>query len=55
MQRAQTIAVLLPVENVAVACELATTNGLGVLWVLDGWDELSGVANFSYGGAHFRK
>ena len=44
VQRAQTIADLLPVENVAVAQELATeliaTNGRGVLWVLDGWDEL---------------
>ena len=44
VQRAQTIADLLPVENVAVAQELATeltaTNGCGVLWVLDGWDEL---------------
>ena len=44
VQRAQTIADLLPVENVAVAQKLATeliaTNGHGVLWVLDGWDEL---------------
>ena len=44
VQRAQTIADLLPVENVAVAQKLATelvaTNGRGVLWVLDGWDEL---------------
>ena len=44
VQRAQTIADLLPVENDAVAQELATeliaTNGRGVLWVLDGWDEL---------------
>ena len=44
VQRAQTIADLLPVENVTVAQELATelvaTNGRGVLWVLDGWDEL---------------
>ena len=44
VQRAQTIADLLPVEIVAVAQELATelvaTNGRGVLWVLDGWDEL---------------
>ena len=44
VQRAQTIADLLPVENATVAQELATelivTNGRGVLWVLDGWDEL---------------
>ena len=44
VQRAQTIADLLPVENVAVAQDIATeliaTNGRGVLWVLDGWDEL---------------
>ena len=44
VQRAQTIADLLPVENAAVAQELASeliaTNGRGVLWVLDGWDEL---------------
>ena len=44
VQRAQTIADLLPFENVAVAQELTTeliaTNGRGVLWVLDGWDEL---------------
>ena len=44
VQRAQTIADLLPVENVAVTQELATellaTYGRGVLWVLDGWDEL---------------
>ena len=44
VQKAQTIADLLPVENAAVAQELATeiiaTNGRGVLWVLDGWDEL---------------
>ena len=44
VQRAQTIADLLPVENAAVAQELAdeliATNGRGVLWVLDGWDEL---------------
>ena len=44
VQRAQTIADLLPVENDAIAQELATelitTNGRGVLWVLDGWDEL---------------
>ena len=43
VQRAQTIADLLPVENV-VANELAdsliSTNGHGLLWVLDGWDEL---------------
>ena len=44
VQRAQTIADLLPVENVAIAQDIATeliaTNGRGVLWVLDGWDEL---------------
>ena len=44
VRRAQTIAHLLPVENAAVAQELATaliaTSGRGVLWVLDGWDEL---------------
>ena len=44
VQRAQTIPDLLPVENIAVAQELATeliaTNGRGVLWILDGWDEL---------------
>ena len=44
VQRAQTIAELLPVENAAIAQELAAeliaTNGRGVLWVLDGWDEL---------------
>ena len=44
VQRAQTIADLLPIENVAIAQEVATeliaTNGCGVLWVLDGWDEL---------------
>ena len=44
VQRAQTIADLLPVENARVAIRLAddilSTNGHGVLWVLDGWDEL---------------
>ena len=41
VQRAQTIADLLPVENAEeVAAELVATNGRGVLWVLDGWDEL---------------
>ena len=44
VQRAQTIADLLPVESAAVAQEIATellaTNGRGILWVLDGWDEL---------------
>ena len=41
MQRAQTIADLLPVENnEEIATELVATNGRGVLWVLDGWDEL---------------
>ena len=44
VQKAQTIADLLPVENDAVAqgiaSELIATNGRGVLWILDGWDEL---------------
>ena len=41
VQRAQTIADLLPVENAEeIATELMATNGRGVLWVLDGWDEL---------------
>ena len=44
VQRAQTIADLFPVENVVVAqevtSELIATNGRGVLWILDGWDEL---------------
>ena len=41
VQRAQTIADLLPVENAGeIATELTATNGRGVLWVLDGWDEL---------------
>ena len=41
VQRAQTIADLLPVENAQeIAAELIVTNGHGVLLVLDGWDEL---------------
>ena len=41
VQRAQTIADLLPVENAEDrATELIVTNGRGILWVLDGWDEL---------------
>ena len=44
VQIAQTITDLLPVENTIVANELTddlvSTNGYGVLWVLDGWDEL---------------
>ena len=44
VQRAQTIADLLPVDNFAIAHEVATeliaTDGCGVLWILDGWDEL---------------
>ena len=41
VQRAQTIADLLPVQNAEeIATELLATNGRGVLWVLDGWDEL---------------
>lgn len=42
--RAQTVADLLSIENVSaaqsVATELMATNGRGVLWILDGWDEL---------------
>ena len=41
VQRAQTIADLLPAEKPEeIATELIATNGRGVLWVLDGWDEL---------------
>ena len=41
VQRAQTIADLLPIENAEeIATELIATNGRGILWVLDGWDEL---------------
>ena len=41
VQRAQTIADLLPVKNAEeIAAELIATNGRGVLWVVDGWDEL---------------
>ena len=41
VQRAQTIADLLPVENAEeIATELIATNGRGVLWVFDEWDEL---------------
>ena len=44
VQRARTIADLLPCEDVTVAQELASelmaTNGHGVLWIFDGWDEL---------------
>ena len=41
MQRAQTISDLLPGENAQeIAAELIATNGCGVLWILDGWDEL---------------
>ena len=41
VQRARTIADLLPVENAEeIVAELIATNGRGVLWVLDGWDEL---------------
>ena len=44
VQRAKTIADLLPIDNAAIASELGddlvATNGHGVLWVLDGWDEL---------------
>ena len=38
VQRAKTIADLLPVENAEEI--VIATNGRGVLWVLDGWDEL---------------
>ena len=44
VQRAQAIADLLPCEDITIAEELAAeltaTNGRGVLWILDGWDEL---------------
>ena len=41
VQSVQTIADLLPVEIAEeIAAELIATNGRGVLWVLDGWDEL---------------
>ena len=41
VQRAQIIADLLPIESAQeVAAELIATNGRGVLWILDGWDEL---------------
>ena len=41
VRRAQTIADLLPVENAEeITAEIIATNGRGVLWVLDGWDEL---------------
>ena len=44
VQRAKSIADLLPCQDIAVAQEYASeiiaTNGRGILWVLDGWDEL---------------
>ena len=44
VQRAQSISDLLPCQDVELAQELAAelkaTNGRGVLWILDGWDEL---------------
>ena len=44
VQRAKSIADLLPCQDVAVAqeydSEIIATNGRGILWVLDGWDEL---------------
>ena len=44
VQSAKSIADLLPFQDVAVAQEYASeiiaTNGRGILWVLDGWDEL---------------
>ena len=45
VQRAQSISDLLPCQDVTVARKLAAeieaTKGLGVLWILDGWDELT--------------
>ena len=45
VQRAQSISDLLPCQEVAVARKLASelkaTKGHGVLWILDGWDELT--------------
>ena len=44
VQRAQSISDLLPCQDVELAKELAAqleaANGRGVLWILDGWDEL---------------
>ena len=41
IQRAQTIADLLSADNAhEIATSMLATNGHGVLWVLDGWDEL---------------
>ena len=41
VQRAQTIADLLSVKNAReITAELIATNGHGLLWVFDGWDEL---------------
>ena len=44
VQSAKSIADLLPCQDIAVAQEYASeiiaTNGRGILWVLDGWDEL---------------
>ena len=44
VHRVQTLTDLLPIENAVAAQELASelvaTNGRGVLWILDGWDEL---------------
>ena len=44
VQRAQSISDLLPCQDVEIAKELAAeleaTKGRGVLWILDGWDEL---------------
>ena len=44
VQRAQSISDLLPCQDVELAKELAAeleaTNGRGVLWILEGWDEL---------------
>ena len=45
VQRAQSISDLLPCQDIAVtqklAAELEATKGHGVLWILDGWDELT--------------
>ena len=44
VQKAQSISDLLPCQDVSVAnkldSELVATKGRGVLWILDGWDEL---------------
>ena len=44
IQNAQSISDILPCQNVGMsqeyASEIIATNGRGILWVLDGWDEL---------------